>query len=75
MRTQSEVDMRTALRQAGAIAAINGERSTRRMLSLAQDLYHAMLLLEPDERARRVQLIDEIVTPRRRLSWRGPEDL
>ena len=75
MRTQSEDDMRTALRQAGAIAAINGERSTRRMLDLAHRLYIAMLLLEPDERAKRIRLIDSMFTPRGRGSEHRPSDL
>jgi len=60
MRTQAEDDMRTALRQAAAIAAVSGERSMRRMLGLAHEIYDAMLLLRPEDRARRVRLIDAI---------------
>ena len=60
MRTQSEHDMRIALQQAGAIAAISGERSTRRVLGLAHDLYNAMILLGLDDRARRIRLIDAV---------------
>ena len=60
MRTQTEDDMRTALRQAGAIAAISGERSLRRMLGLAHGIYNALILLRPEDRARRIRLIDAI---------------
>jgi len=60
MRTQTEDDMRTALRQAGAIAAVGGERSTRRKLGLAHEIYDALILLQPEDRARRIRLIDAI---------------
>ena len=75
MRTTSEDDMRTALRQAGAIAAINGERSTRRMFALAHDLYNAMFLLDPDDRARRIRLIDAMFAPPGRGSEHRSVDL
>ena len=58
MRIQTEDDMRTALRQAGAIAAVGGERSMRRMLGLAHEIYDAMILLRPEDRIRRIRLID-----------------
>ena len=48
MRTETEDDIRTALRQAGAIAAVGGERSMRRMLGLAHDIYDSLILLPPD---------------------------
>ena len=60
MRTQAEDDMRTALRQASAIAAVGGERSMRRMLGLAHEIYDALILLRPEDRARRIHLIDAI---------------
>ena len=60
MRTEREVEMRTALRQAGSIAAIGGQQSTRQILGLAHALYNAMILLEPGDRARRTRLIDAI---------------
>ena len=60
MRTQTEDDMRTALRQASAIAALDGERSLRRMLGLAHKIYDGLILLGPEERARRIRLIDAI---------------
>ena len=60
MRTQKEDDMRTALRQAGAIAAVGDERSLRRTLGLAHEIYDALILLPPEHRARRVRLIDAI---------------
>ena len=60
MPTQTEDDMRTALRQAGAIAAVGGERSTRRKLGLAHEIYDALILLRPEDRARRICLIDAI---------------
>ena len=60
MRTQTEDDMRTALRQASAIAAVGGERSMRRMLGLAHEIYDALILLRPEDRARRIRLIDAI---------------
>jgi hypothetical protein len=63
MNIHSEDEMRTALRQAGAIAAVGGEHSIRKRLTLAHRLYDAMLLLEPVERARRVRLIDAVFTP------------
>ena len=50
----------TALRQAGAIAAVGGERSMRRMLGLAHDIYDSLILLRPKDRMRRIRLIDAI---------------
>ncbi|MEO7116053.1 MAG: hypothetical protein ABIZ18_09340 [Caldimonas sp.] len=61
--TDTEDEIRTALRQAGAIAAVDGQHLTRQRLGLAHRLYHAMLLLEPDERSRRIRLIDSIFPP------------
>jgi hypothetical protein len=55
--------MRTALRQAGAITAVDGQHSIRQTLHLAHRLYDAMLLLQPEERARRIRLIDVVFTP------------
>jgi len=63
MRTKTEDEMRTALRQAGAIAAVSGQRSVRRTLGLAHQIYNALILLEPEDRARRIQLIDSIFGP------------
>jgi len=60
MTTQTEDDMRTALRQAGAIAAVGGERSMRGILGLAHEIYNALILLRPEDRARRIRLIDAI---------------
>jgi len=63
MHTETQDAMRTALRQAGAIAAVEGQYSIRQRLRLAHHLYDAMLLLQPDARARRIRLIDAIFTP------------
>ena len=63
MQTETENDMRTALRQAGAIVAVDGRSSVRQRLRVAHRLYDAMLLLEPAERARRIQLIDAVFGP------------
>ena len=63
MDTEIHDAMRTALRQAGAIAAVDGQHSIRQRLVLAHHLYDAMLLLEPEERARRNRLIDAVFTP------------
>lgn len=60
MRTKTEEEMRTALRQARAIAAVGGERSLRRTLRLAHGIYDGLTRLEPDHRARRIRLIDSI---------------
>ena len=72
---QTEDDMRTALRQAGAIAAVGGERSMRRMLGLAHEIYDAMILLRPEDRKRRVRLIDAIFGSPARDSHRRHGDL
>ena len=63
MHTEAHDAMRVALRQAGAITAVDGKYSIRDRLSLAHQLYDAMLLLEPEERARRIRLIDSVFTP------------
>ena len=63
MRTESEDEVRTALRQAGAIAAVDGQYSIRQRPGLAHRLYDAMLLLHFEERARRIRLIDAVFTP------------
>jgi hypothetical protein len=55
--------MRTALRQAGAIAAVDGKYSIRERLRLAHQLYNSLLLLQPEDRARRIRLIDAVFTP------------
>jgi len=63
MYTETQDAMRIALRQAGAIAAVDGQHSIRQRLGLAHRLYDAMLALQPEERARRVRLIDAMFTP------------
>lgn len=60
MLIDSKDEMRTALRQTGAITAVDGQHLIRQMLGLAHRLYDAMLMLEPDERSRRIRLIDTI---------------
>ncbi len=60
MSNEREDDMRTALRQASAIAEFDGQRSIRRTLGLAHELYNALISLTPADRARRIQLIDAI---------------
>ena len=62
MHTETQDAMRTALRQAGAITAVEGPYSIRERLRLAHHLYDALLLLPPEDRARRVRLIDAIFT-------------
>ena len=63
MHTETQDAMRTALRQAGAITAVDGKYSIRQRLNLAHQLYDAMLLLPPEDRARRIRLIDTVFTP------------
>jgi len=63
MQTKMEKEMRIALRQAGAIAAVQGKHSIRQILGVAHQLYDAMLLLEPADRARRIRLIDAMFAP------------
>jgi hypothetical protein len=63
MRTESEDETRTALRQAGALAAVDAQYFIRQRLGLAHRLYDAMLLLHFEERARRDRLIDAVFTP------------
>jgi hypothetical protein len=63
MNVQSKDEVGTALRQADAIAAVDGEHSIRKRLGLAHRLNNAMLLLELGEPARRVRLIDAVFTP------------
>lgn len=75
MRTKTEDEIRTALRQAAAITAVDGEHSMRQRLGVAHRLYDAMLLLEPGDRARRIQLIDSMFTPPGRDSEHRPGDL
>jgi len=60
MRTETEDEMRTALRQAGAIVAVSGPHSFRQTLGLAHQIYDALIRLEPTDRARRICLIDAI---------------
>jgi CHASE2 domain-containing sensor protein len=63
MHAETQDTMRIALRQAGAITAVDGQYSIRQRLRLAHHLYDAMLRLHPDERARRIRLIDAMFTP------------
>ena len=63
MHTETQHAMRTALRQADAIADVDGQYSIRQRLRLAHDLYDAMLRLEPEERARRNRLMDAVFAP------------
>jgi len=63
MHTEMQDAMRTALRQAGAISAVDGPYSIRERLHLAHQLYDAMLLLKPEERARTIRLIDTVFPP------------
>jgi len=63
MHTDTQDAMRTALRQAGAITIVDGRHSIRDRLSLAHDLYDALLRLPREERARRANLIDAIFPP------------
>ena len=76
MRTGTEDEMRTALRQASAIAAVSGQRSMRRVLGLAHQIYNALVLLEPEGRARRIRLIDAIFgsVPRSHEHRNGVDD-
>ena len=60
MSRRSEDEMRTALRQAGAITSFESQRSIRRTLILAHRLYDAMLRMTPAARSRRIELIDAI---------------
>ena len=72
MITDTKVEMWTALRQAAAITAVDGEHLIRQRLWLAHRLYDAMLRLEPTERSRRIRLIDVIFPPpvrRRGAPW------
>ena len=62
MHTETQDAMRTALRQAGAIAAVDGQHSIRQRLHLAHRLYDAMLLMQPEARVRRIRLIDAVFT-------------
>jgi hypothetical protein len=39
---------------------VGGQRSMRRMLGLAHQIYNALVRLEPEGRARRIRLIDAI---------------
>ena len=63
MQSKREDEMRIALRQAGAIAAVDGRLSIRQTLGVAHRLYDAMLLLAPEDRARRIRLIDAMFAP------------
>ena len=60
MSRGSEEDMRTALRQARAIASFESRPSVRRTLVLAHQLYDAMLRMTPEARRSRSDLIDAI---------------
>ena len=63
MHTETQDAMRTALRQARAITAVDGHNTIRQRLVIDHHLYDAMLLLQPKERARRIRLIDAMFTP------------
>jgi hypothetical protein len=63
MHTETQNAMRTALRQADAIADVDGRYTIRQRLRLAHDLYDAMIRLQPEERARRNHLIDAVFMP------------
>ena len=63
MHAETRDPMRTALRQAAAIAAVDGSYTIKQRLSLASDLYDALLLLPPGDRARRIHLIDMVFPP------------
>ena len=56
----SEHDMRTAIRHAGAIAALDRSATLRQTLNLANDLYEALIDLEPRARARRIRVLDAV---------------
>jgi hypothetical protein len=56
-------DMRTALRQPAAITALDHQPLMRQSLELAHWHQDAMLRLEPDERSRRISLIDAMFPP------------
>jgi len=56
----SEHDMRTAIRHAGAIAALDRSATLRQTVNLANDLYEALIDLEPRARARRVRVLDDV---------------
>ena len=75
MTTEIEDEMRTAMRQAGAIAAVSGRHSFRQTLGLAHELYDALILLRPEDRARRIHLIDAIFGSRARGFERRRGDL
>lgn len=60
MSRQNEDEMRTALRQATAIASFDSQPSERRTLVLAHHLYDSMLRMTPEARTRRTDLIDAI---------------
>ena len=55
MTTEIEDEMRTAMRQAGAIAAVSGRHSFRQTLGLAHELYDALILLRPKDRGSRAR--------------------
>ena len=71
MNTKIEDVIRTALRQASAITAVDGQHSVRQTLLVAHQLYDAMLLLEPSDRARRIRLIDAVFRPSAQGSEHG----
>ena len=55
----SETDMRTAIRQAGACSG-RWERDAPADHRLANDLYEALIDLEPRARARRIRVLDDV---------------
>jgi hypothetical protein len=56
----SEHDMRTAIRHAGAIAAVDRSATLRQTINLANDLYESLIDLEPRARARRIRVLDDV---------------
>jgi hypothetical protein len=60
MTIETEDEMRTALRQAGAIVTVSGRHSVRQTLGLAHEIYNALMSLEHQDRVRRIELIDAV---------------
>ena len=56
----SEDDMRIAIRHAGAIAKLDRSATLRQTLNLANDLYEALIDLEPRARAQRIRVLDDV---------------
>ena len=56
----SEHDMRIAIRHTGAIAKLDRSATLRQTLNLANDLYEALIDLEPRARAQRIRVLDDV---------------